>query len=120
MKHITNTSKLLIQEHPLQVLPTLAVKIGLNQAIFLQKLHSLMLNNPNKIDEKIWISVSYIKLEEMFPFWSRSTVILIVRSLEKSGLISSTDKFNVRVQKNRINNTKWYTINYDCLPKITI
>ena len=32
-------SKLLINEHPLQVLPSLATKIGLNEAIVLQQIH---------------------------------------------------------------------------------
>jgi len=32
-------SNLLIQEVPLMVLPTLATKIGLNEAMFLQQLH---------------------------------------------------------------------------------
>jgi hypothetical protein len=32
-------SKLLIDEPPLQVLPTLAVRLGLEEAIFLQQLH---------------------------------------------------------------------------------
>ena len=32
-------SRLLINENPLQVLPTLAVKIGLNEAMILQQMH---------------------------------------------------------------------------------
>ena len=38
---IRNKSTLLIDEHPLQVQPSLAVAVGLNEAIFMQQVQAL-------------------------------------------------------------------------------
>lgn len=110
-------SKLLINEHPLQVLPTLAVKVGLNEAIFLQQLH-YWLNNPKMGKEhegRKYILNSFEDWQETnFPFWSIATIKRLVTKLKKQGLVLSTGRLN----KMQIDRTQWYTIDYDALEAI--
>jgi hypothetical protein len=103
-------SKLLINEAPLQVLPTLAVAIGLNEAIFLQQLHYWLTPTakykPHYREyegiSRPWIYNTYHTKEDEkgtgwqanFPFWSVRTIKRIVGSLKEKGLIIATDQFN--------------------------
>ena len=52
-------NKLLISEQPLQVLPGLAAKIGLNEAIFLQQLHYWLVKSKHEHDELRWVYNTY-------------------------------------------------------------
>lgn len=104
-------NNLLISEPPLQVLPTLAVKIGLNGALFLQQLHYWLLRSNNIQEEKVWIYKSFDEWREQdFPFWSESTIKRTVSDLKKLDLIT-IKVFN----KMKIDKTNWYTINYQKL-----
>jgi len=108
-------SKLLINESPLMVIPSLAKKIGLNEAIILQQVH-YWLNpsfNQNFIEGKYWVYNSYPQWLEQFPFWSVITVKRAIQSLEKSGLL-----IGKQLHKNRFNKAKWYTIDYGKLAEI--
>ena len=99
---------LLINEPPLQVLPSLAKKVGLNGAIFLQQLHFRLLISHNERDGFKWIFKTYAEWQEEFPFWSYDTVKRIVADLEKGGYIITTNKYN----KLKMDKTKWYRIDY--------
>ncbi|MER2107430.1 MAG: conserved phage C-terminal domain-containing protein [Solibacillus sp.] len=100
---------LLINEPPLQVLPSLAVKVGLNEAIFLQQLHFRLQISNNVQEGYKWIYKTYDEwAAEEFPFWSRDTVKRTIAKLEKEGYLISTSKFN----KMKMDNTKWYRIDY--------
>ena len=106
-------NSLLINEAPLQVLPTLAAKIGLNEAIVLQQLHYWLVNPKNAgkvVDGKKWIFNTYEEWQENFPFWSTRTIARIFASLEQQGIVIS-DQFN----KGAYDRTKFYTIDYDML-----
>lgn len=100
---------LLISEPPLQVSPTLAARIGLNNAIFVQQLHYWLLKSKNVYEEKLWV---YKTLDEWiaqdFPFMSKSTLKRTINDLKKRDLII-TKTFN----KMKIDKTNWYTINYN-------
>ena len=104
-------NKLLIHEEPLQVLPSLAAKIGLNEAIMLQQLHYWLRKSKNLRDGKPWIYNTYIEWEKQFPWWSNRTIKRIVDNLRSAGLIETTSKYN----KLNIDQTLWYTINYEKL-----
>ncbi|MBQ7479715.1 MAG: hypothetical protein IJT01_12615 [Selenomonadaceae bacterium] len=104
---------LLIQEVPLMVLPTLATKIGLNEAMFLQQLHYWIDRSKHEMDGHRWI---YNTIEEwcsQFPFWSRRTIIRIISGLERQRLIL-TANYN----RKGFDRTKWYTVNYELLAKL--
>lgn len=111
-------NKLLINEPPLQVLPGLAAKIGLNEAILLQQVH-YWISNPKvgvEKDGKRWVRNTTDEWQhDNFPFWSCSTIRRTIVALEKSKLLLSRDDLN----KLRYDNSKWYTIDYDALAKAT-
>ncbi|UYB50412.1 conserved phage C-terminal domain-containing protein (plasmid) [Lysinibacillus capsici] len=102
---------LLINEPPLQVLPSLAVKVGLNEAIILQQLHYRLLISTNIHDGHKWVFNTYQQWHKEFPFLSERTIQRVFRDLESDGYIYSTDKYN----KFRADKTKWYRIDYSKL-----
>ncbi|MEQ9115686.1 MAG: DnaA N-terminal domain-containing protein [Rickettsiales bacterium] len=110
-------SKLLINENPLMVLPTLAVKIGLNEAILLQQVHYWIdpRINKNYINGKFWVYNTLDKWLSQFPFWSKSTLRRTIKNLEENNLLLSTN----RVIKG-FDQTKWYSINYDALEQLDL
>lgn len=66
--------KSLMKEQPMTVLPELAVRIGLNEAIFIQELQNL-LESSNQVHEgNHWVYKSYESWSAHFPFWSLSTL----------------------------------------------
>lgn len=109
-------SSLLIQEEPLQVLPSLAVAIGLNEAIFLQQLHYWLRHSKNNRDGKLWVYNTFEEWQEQMPWWSSRTLMRIVDYLRKKGLIETTSKYNQAA----IDKTLWYTINYNAVLKLSL
>src|SRR6266403_6306814 len=105
-------SRLLINENPMMILPNLAEKIGLNEAVVLQQLHYLMNPefNKNFINGRYWVYNTYEQWQKKFKFWSVPTVKRIFLNLEENGLVL-TDRFN---EDSHVR-TKWYTIDYESL-----
>lgn len=108
------TSTLLINEPPLQVLPSLAKVIGLNEAIVTQQLH-YWLTNPkcegytDETGEK-WIFNTYDEWQENFPFWSTSTIKRTFLELEEKQVVISR-QFDAKSRDMR----KYYRLNYEQL-----
>ncbi len=102
--------RLLIDEPPLMVLPSLAAAIGLNEAIVLQQLHYWLGRSGKDRDGRRWIYNSYEEWERQFPFWSNKTIRRIIGSLETGKLILSAN-YNASA----FDKTKWYTIDYEAL-----
>lgn len=107
-------NKLLINENPLLVLPSLAEKIGLNEAIVLQQVHFWISKKLHYKEGRYWVYNTYDEWLEQFPFWSKSTMRRIFGRLIDRGLII-TDNFN----KMKIDQTKWYSINYENLQELS-
>lgn len=105
-------SKLLIDQPPLQVLPKLAVKLGLNEAIILQQLHYWLERSVNIREGRKWIYNDYSAWQEQFPFWSESTIKRTFLSLEKLGIVISKQFEKYTSDHTRRNRRKWYTIDY--------
>lgn len=101
---------LLIEEPPLQVLPSLAKSIGLNEAIVLQQIHYWLRKSNNVKDGHKWIYNSMTNWQKQFSFWSLPTVKRVFRSLENQGLLI-TANYN----KAGFDKTKWYRIDYEKL-----
>lgn len=114
------SSKYLIQEHPIMVLPSLATQVGLNEAIVLQQVHYWLEHNRRDkkkevyLNGKWWTYGSYPQWREKnFPWWSESTVKRAFLELEKLGLLISRQIDNDR------DRSKWYTIDYKALNKLS-
>lgn len=106
-------SNLLINEPPLLILPSLAVLIGLNEALVLQQLHYWLDNPKTGVSRNgyKWVYNTYDNwLRESFPFWSKSTIERTFRSLEKRGLIISK-----QFDSNKHDQRKYYRIDYTVL-----
>ncbi|HDR8076531.1 TPA: DnaD domain protein [Bacillus cereus] len=107
-------SNLLIHEEPLIVLPGLAKAIGLNEAIFLQQVHYWLNKSKHQHDGYYWIYNTYDEWLKQFPFWSSATLRRIVNKLEKQGLLIKGN-----YNKLKIDQTKWYRIDYDLLDRMS-
>jgi len=113
-------SKLLIDEYPLIVLPSLAMRIGVSQAIVLQQIHfwcetNKRQNNPRYYKDGYWWAIATNKKWlEQFPFWSMSGLKQILNKLRTPGdhgplLIERRDG-------NGRGRAVWYRVNYNALP----
>ena len=103
-------SKLLINENPLLILPSLALKIGLNEAILLQQIHYWLVSSQHETEGRKWIYNTYKQWQLQLPFLSESTIKRTIKSLEEKGYVISGN-FN----QHKMDKTKWYTINYEML-----
>jgi len=106
-------NRLLLDEQPLIILPELARKIGLNEAIVLQQINYWLADSKHIYEGRKWVYNSYTEWQKQFPFWSINTIRRAISKLEKSGLVISGN-FN----KMKLDNTKWYTINHDEVDKV--
>jgi hypothetical protein len=100
---------LLIPEPPLQVLPSLAKEVGLNEAIVLQQLHYWRLQMGRDEDETIYNTIEDWK--EQFPFWSERTIRRIIERLREKGYVEVS-------QPGGIDRTNHYRVLYDALPQV--
>ncbi len=108
-----DSSKLLIDEPPLQVLPTLAKLLGIEQAIILQQVHYWVKGSSHEIGGYRWIYNRYKDWADQFPWLSERAIRHHVRLLEKAGLLITGD-FN----RDRRDHTKWYRIGFDALDEL--
>lgn len=106
-------TRLLLDEEPLVILPSLAAAVGLNESIILQQLHYWLERSNHIYEGHKWVYNTYEEWREQFPFWSESTIRRIITKLEKQGLII-TGNFN----RSKIDKTKWYRINYEKLAQL--
>ncbi|WP_251947596.1 replication protein [Levilactobacillus brevis] len=105
-------NNLLISEPPLQVLPTLAVRVGLKEAIVLQQFHYWLQRSGNNRDGYKWVYNSYDEWHKQFPFFSKVTLRRTINSLEKQGYLVSGN-----YNKAGFDKTKWYRIDYQRMNK---
>lgn len=103
-------SRLLIDEPPLQVLPSLAREIGLNEAIMLQQMHYWLIKSSHEFEGVKWFYKTLEDWQTEFTFWSTMTIRRTLTNLEKQKVIR-IGNFN----KKKFDKTKWYTIEYQCV-----
>ena len=104
---------LLVADRPLIVLPKLALKVGLNEAMILQQLHFRLQYKTKEHDGHHWVFYSYEEWRHDFPFWSARTIQRTLLGLEELGFVVS-GVFN-RIKSDR---TKWYRIDYGQLDRL--
>lgn len=103
----------IIDENPLMVYRSLANEIGLNEAIIIQQIHFWLRESKHERDGFKWIYNTYAGWEKQFSFWSSATIRRTIGKLEENKLLLSTSEYN----KMKIDNTKWYRIDYEELEK---
>ncbi|RDI45655.1 DnaD domain-containing protein [Falsibacillus pallidus] len=106
-------TKCLVHESPILVLPSLAVKAGLNEAIILQQFHYWISSSRHEHEGRKWVYNTYEQWQKQFPFWSISTIRRTIAKLEKDGWIESRN-----YNKSKLDNTKWYSICYEKLSEV--
>jgi DnaD/phage-associated family protein len=117
MSTIPNTGKLLFDESPLIIQRTLAMKLGVDEALFVQQLHYLIINKQSGSDFStvkegyVWVYNTWWGWQEFFPFWNQKKIQRLTDSLEDDGVIIVRKDFNQK----EYDQTKWYRIDYDKL-----
>lgn len=99
------TNKLLFDESPLVIQPTLAKAIGLNEAIILQQIHYWL-----KKSKDGWVYNTYDEWKEQFPFFSEATIKRTITKLKKSGVLIVSQ--NKKSTWDRVNH---YKIDYETM-----
>lgn len=69
----------------LKVDPQIAARIGLNEALLLQRIHELSYDE----HDPQWVGRSYKEWHDILPFWSFTTIVRTIRKLETGGYIRS-------------------------------
>jgi len=105
-------SSKLLDERPLQVLPSLVSFIGLEKAIILQQIHWMLQSDHFGKEfgdghKYIWMTAEDFH-KHHFPFWKPDTIRKHLQGLERKGLLIG--KF-----RTGYNRTKHYRINYPAL-----
>jgi hypothetical protein len=106
--------RLLVDESPLLVLPTLAQRLGLQGAIVVQQLH-YWIEQPGAHTREghRWVYNSYQGWQRQFSFWTVPTVKRIFLHLERQGVILSA-----QFRKGAWDRRKWYTVDYIRLAEV--
>lgn len=108
---------LLLDESPLQVLPTLACAIGLEEAIILQQLNYLLRDESVSgkiIDGERWIFNTYEDWQKKyFKFWTIDKIKKAFISLEKRFLVESCQPEGL------ISRRKYYRVNKGAFENLT-
>jgi len=106
------TSQFLINEPPLQILPTLAREIGLNEAIVLQQIH-YWLNlqfSRHLFGDRYWVRYTPKQWERQFSFWNKKTLRRALNRLERLGLVI-TEAYGPK-------KARFYRIDYQILGQV--
>lgn len=99
--------KLLNPEPSIPVLRSLAVRIGLNQAIVLQQLHFRL-----RLSDDGWVERAYAQwAEHDFPFWSNATIRRVFDSLRELGIVHVVEGVD-RVLR--------WRVDYDAVPEYAL
>jgi uncharacterized phage protein (TIGR02220 family) len=103
-------SLLLLKSRPLVVIPELAMRLGLNEAIILQQIQYWLTETSSGVEVNgcRWIYNTVEKWQEQFPFLSGSTIKRALGNLKKLGVLRIE-----QINKSSHDRTNYYAINYD-------
>ncbi|MDM5332905.1 hypothetical protein QUF56_06655 [Ureibacillus composti] len=90
----------------------IAMKLGVNEAVFLNKLHELLEESTLEKDGYKWLRRTYTAWQIQFAFWSFRTIEGVIQKLEKQGYIITSS-----TNDSLLDNTKWYRIDYEKIEK---
>ena len=109
-------SRLLIDEPPLQLIPSLAVALGNRpeDAIVLQQLHYWLQRSTNEHEGRRWVYNSYQEwIDQDFPFFTVNQISDIFKRLRALGVVVAK-QINVKQYDRRY----WYSIDYSALNRL--
>jgi len=114
------TSPLLIPESPMQFLPSLAVVLDEASALFLQQLQYWVYHSRLVIDGKYWVYNTLDQWNLQFYFWSKSKLQRTIKHLQNYEVEGEIYHLILieNHNKNRANQTQYYTIDYDELDRL--
>ena len=108
------STHLLLNERPLQVLPTLAAIFGINEAIAIQQIHWVITIKHEHQDNKtfyqgfMWCKYTLPQWREKMPWLCESTIYRFFKKLENEGIIKTCQPY-----ASSRDQTKWYRIDYE-------
>ncbi|MEW6006148.1 MAG: hypothetical protein AB1695_12620 [Stygiobacter sp.] len=102
--------KLLIDESPIVVLPTLAEKIGINEAIIVQQIHYWITQQKNFVEGRYWVYNTYEDWQLQFKWLHIGTIKRLIAKLQSLNIIIIRN-----LSKNKNDRTNWYSLNYEVL-----
>lgn len=116
-------NRLLIAEHPLQVLPSLATAVGLEKAIILQQIHYWTVEGRGTDrDGHQWVYNTYAEWHEQFPFISERSIRRHITELERGEGMPAADEpllvTTTAYNRMRVDRTKWYRLDYAALDRL--
>lgn len=102
-------SLLLLKSRPLVVIPELAVRLGLNEAMLLQQIQYWLTETTSGVeyDGSRWIYNTVEEWKNQFPFFSESTIKRAFTNLKKQGVLRIE-----QINKSNHDRTNYYAINY--------
>lgn len=101
---------LLLPSRPIVVIPELAMRVGLNEAMLLQQVHYWATETTSGIehDGRRWVYNTIAEWMEQFPFLSESSIKRAFASLKSQGII-----YVEKLSSDPRDKTNFYAINYE-------
>ena len=101
---------LLLSSRPVVVIPELAVRLGLAEAILLQQIQYWVTETTSGVEHagRRWIYNTLESWQKQLPFYSESTIKRALGNLRKLGVLSVE-----QINKSNHDMTNYYAINYD-------
>lgn len=113
---------LLMNEPPLQVLPSLAKAIGLQEAIMLQALQDWLAVNQRDgrhfYNGRWWLHKSTKEWQEELPFWRAATIRRLLDALSAPAFGPEQKPLLLTDRVNEHGRPYWYAIDYDVLASL--
>gem|GEM_PF-6412425 len=98
-----------LTEKPVLLFPSVMKNLGVHEAIFLDALHSELLNIGHVYNGKRWVFKSLELWHLQLPYFSKTSIRRIIQRLEVIDIIE-TEEIDYRESDG-----KWYTIHYETL-----
>ncbi|MGN7477255.1 conserved phage C-terminal domain-containing protein [Solibacillus silvestris] len=99
----------LVNENQLFVSPSLAARIGVQEALLLQQLHYRLLKQGVEKEGQIWYCQTHHNWTKQLVFWNVPKIRRMFLKLEQFQIVVSSNKFN----KFCTDRSKWYRIDYE-------
>lgn len=111
------TSRLLLDDHPVVILPSLAAAIGVNEAIIMQQTH-YWLTKPEvgqERDGRKWVKITYDEWMDQLMWLGKDALIHAIANLKKIGLLIAD-----QLSRSSFDRSAWYSIDYDALEALPL